>query len=66
MPCVPMFHFRQQWVRYFSWSVEANWLYIWVKLDVIFSFQFPQTMEKLRKLSNEIHWLSVHLSNSSD
>ena len=61
-----VFHFRQQWVRYFPWSVEADWLYIWVKLDVIFSFQFPQTMEELRNLSNEIHWLSVHLSNSSD
>ena len=49
-----------------SMDKEADWLCIWVKLDVIFSFQFPQTMEKLRKLSNEIHWLSVHLSNLSD
>ena len=54
-------HFRQQWVRYFPWGVEANWLYIWVELDLIFGFQFSQTTEKLRKFSNEIYWPSIHL-----
>ena len=43
------FFFRQQWVRYFPWSIEANWLYIWIELDLILGFQFPQTTEKLRK-----------------
>ena len=48
-------HFRQQWVRYFPWRVDANWLYIRVELDPILGFQFPQTTEKLKKFSNEIH-----------
>lgn len=59
-------HLRQQWVRYFPWGVEANWLCIRVELHLILGFQFPQTTEKLRKFSNEIHWLSVHLSNSGN
>ena len=40
-------HFMQQWVRYFPWVVERNWLYIWVELDLIFGFQFSQTTEKM-------------------
>ena len=49
-----------------SLETYRYWQNVWIKLDPVFGFQFPQSCEQLREFFLEISRLSNHLSNTSN